>query len=222
MTSGAERDVVIEAEDAVLRGDLALPEAVRGLVVFAHGSGSGRLSPRNRHVAAALRERGLATLLFDLLTSAEEAGELPSSGLRFDIPFLAYRLEAATRWARSQTDLERLPLGYFGASTGAAAAVIAAAGDPTVAAVVSRGGRPDLAAEALARVCASTLLIVGGRDREVLELNRWALERLGAREKDLVIVPGATHLFEERGALDEVVRLAADWLVRHASVGATS
>ncbi len=222
MTSGAERDVVIEAEDAVLRGDLALPEAVRGLVVFAHGSGSGRLSPRNRHVAAALRERGLATLLFDLLTSTEEAGELPSSGLRFDIPFLASRLEAATRWARSQTDLGRLPLGYFGASTGAAAAVIAAAGDPTVAAVVSRGGRPDLAAEALARMRAPTLLIVGGRDREVLELNRWALERLGSREKDLLIVPGATHLFEERGALDEVVRLAADWLVRHASVGATS
>jgi len=221
MTSGAERDVVIEAEDAVLRGDLALPEAVRGLVVFAHGSGSGRLSPRNRHVAAALRERGLATLLFDLLTSTEEAGELPSSGLRFDIPFLASRLEAATRWARAQTDLGRLPLGYFGASTGAAAAVIAAAGDPTVAAVVSRGGRPDLAAEALARMRAPTLLIVGGRDRDVLELNLWALERLGSREKDLVIVPGATHLFEERGALDEVVRLAADWLVRHASVGAT-
>ncbi len=218
---GAERHVTIEVEDAVLHGDLALPELVRGLVLFAHGSGSGRLSPRNRYVAAALRERGLGTLLFDLLTSAEEAGELPTSGLRFDIPFLARRLEAATRWARSEADLGRLPLSYFGASTGAAAALIAAADDPIVAAIVSRGGRPDLAAEALARVRAPTLLIVGGRDREVLELNRRALERLTAREKDLVIVPGATHLFEEPDALDEVVRLAADWLVRHASVGAT-
>ncbi len=215
-----ERAVTIEAEDAVLQGDLALPEGVRGIVLFAHGSGSGRMSQRNRHVAAALRERGLATLLFDLLTSAEEAGELPSSGLRFDIPFLARRLEAAMRWTRSHADLGRLPLAYFGASTGAAAALIAAADDPTVAAIVSRGGRPDLAGDALARVRAPTLLIVGGRDREVLELNRGALERLGAQQKELVIVPGATHLFEERGALDEVVRLAADWLVRHASIAA--
>ncbi len=220
--TGDERHVTIEAEDAVLHGDLALPESVRGLVLFAHGSGSGRLSPRNRHVAAALRARELGTLLFDLLTSAEEAGELPTSGLRFDIPFLARRLEAATLWARSQSDLGSLPLGYFGASTGAAAALIAAADDPAVAAIVARGGRPDLAADALSRVRAPTLLIVGGRDRDVLELNRRALERLAAREKDLVIVPGATHLFEEPGALDEVVRLAGAWLVRHALVaGAT-
>jgi putative phosphoribosyl transferase len=221
-TARDEHHITIEAEDAVLHGDLALPQSVRGLVLFAHGSGSGRLSPRNRHVATALRERGLATLLFDLLTSAEEAGELPSSGLRFDIPFLARRLEAATQWARSEADLGRVPLGYFGASTGAAAALVAAANDPTVAAVVSRGGRADLAAEALARVRAPTLLIVGGRDREVLELNRRALALLAAREKDLAIVPGATHLFEEPGALDEVVHLAGAWLVRHASAAVST
>jgi dienelactone hydrolase len=216
-----ERGITIEAEDALLRGDLAMSANARGLVLFAHGSGSGRLSPRNRHVAAALRERGLATLLFDLLTSAEEAAELPGSGLRFDIPFLARRLGAATSWARSLDVVAGLPLSYFGASTGAAAALVAAADDPDVAAIVSRGGRPDLAGDALRNVGAPTLLIVGGRDREVLELNRFALERLAAQQKDLVIVPGASHLFEEAGTLEEVVQLAAAWLLRHAAAAAT-
>jgi dienelactone hydrolase len=217
-----ERGIAIEAEDALLRGDLAMSANARGLVLFAHGSGSGRLSPRNRHVAAALRERGLATLLFDLLTSAEEAAELPGSGLRFDIPFLARRLGAATSWARSHDVVAGLPLSYFGASTGAAAALVAAADDPDVAAIVSRGGRPDLAGDALRKVGAPTLLIVGGRDREVLELNRFALERLAARQKDLVIVPGASHLFEEAGTLEEVVQLAASWLLRHAAAAAAT
>jgi dienelactone hydrolase len=221
-TEATERDVTIESDDAVLRGDLTTPVGARGLVVFAHGTGSGRLSPRNRHVAAALQQRGLATLLFDLLTATEEAGELPGSGLRFDIPFLARRLGAATTWARSQDDVGRLPLSYFGASTGAAAALAAAAEDPSVAAIVSRGGRPDLARDALRHVRAPTLLIVGGRDPQVLELNRLALGLLASREKDLVVVPGGSHLFEEPGALDEVVRSAGAWLVRHAAVAATA
>jgi putative phosphoribosyl transferase len=217
-----ERGVRIESDGAVLKGDLTLPAKARGLVLFAHGSGSGRLSPRNRHVAAALQQRGLATLLFDLLTGAEESAELPGSGLRFDIPFLARRLAAATSWARSQDDVGPLPLSYFGASTGAAAALMAAAEEPSIAAVVSRGGRPDLAGDALEQVRAPTLLIVGGRDREVLELNRLALARLASREKELVVVPGASHLFEEPGALEEVVRLAGAWLLRHAVAPASA
>jgi putative phosphoribosyl transferase len=213
------RSVTVRAEDAVLEGDFAAPADAHRIVVFAHGSGSGRLSPRNRRVATYLRDRGLGTLLFDLLTPAEEARELPASGLRFDIGFLARRLRAAADWVRSQPDAGRLALCYFGASTGAAAALVAAAEDPDAVAIVSRGGRPDLAGEALSKVGAPTLLIVGGEDRMVLELSRRALERLAARDKKLTIVPGATHLFEEPGALDEVARLAADWFLRHVGVG---
>jgi dienelactone hydrolase len=182
------------------------------VVLFAHGSGSSRHSPRNRFVARALRQAGLGTLLLDLLTPLEEAEDAHTAHLRFDIALLARRLLAATDWLEKHVDL---PIGYFGASTGGGAALVAAAERPEVAAVVSRGGRPDLAGPALPHVHAPTLLIVGGRDYQVIELNQWALQRLGGREKQLVIVPGATHLFEEPGALDEVARLAAEWFVQH-------
>jgi len=192
-------------------GDLRLPDAAHGLVVFAHGSGSGRHSPRNRRVAAALNDRGLATLLLDLLSVDEE---LQRANV-FDIPLLAERLVAATRWAPTEPRIGELPVGYFGASTGAGAALWAAAelGDG-IRAVVSRGGRPDLAAARLADVRAPVLLIVGGHDEVVLELNRDAQSRLRG-PSELSIVPGATHLFEEPGALDEVSRLAGDWFERH-------
>jgi putative phosphoribosyl transferase len=207
--------MVIPAAGARLEGDLDSPPKARGLVLFAHGSGSSRHSPRNRHVARVLQKAGFATLLMDLLTSDEEAADERTAKLRFDIPFLASRLSAATRWAAAQPTLAPLPLGYFGASTGAAAALIAAAApEAKVGAVVSRGGRPDLAGEALARVRAATLLIVGGDDNACIPLNEAAFARLAA-VKRLVIVPGATHLFEEPGALDEVARLAADWFGRH-------
>ena len=203
----------IVAGDVKLQGDLAVPAGASGLVLFAHGSGSSRKSPRNQFVAQALRRRGLGTLLFDLLTPAEERRDAVDAHLRFDIPLLATRLAAATAWIRRE-GLD-LPIGYFGASTGAAAALIAAAELPReIGAVVSRGGRPDLADDALERVRAPTLLIVGSDDTTVLALNRAALERIGAR-KQLAIVPGATHLFEEPGALEEVARLAGDWLVEH-------
>jgi putative phosphoribosyl transferase len=192
-------------------GDLRLPEAAHGVVVFAHGSGSGRHSPRNRRVAAALNDRGLATLLLDLLSVDEE---LDWANV-FDIPLLAERLVAATRWAPTEPRIGELPVGHFGASTGAGAALWAAAelGDE-IRAVVSRGGRPDLAAARLADVRAPVLLIVGGHDDVVLELNREAQRGLRA-PSELSIVRGATHLFEEPGALDEVSRLAGDWLERH-------
>ena len=197
-----------------LEADLAIPPSAPGLVIFVHGSGSSRTSVRNRRVAAALRERGLGTLLFDLLTEREEVIDAVDAHLRFDIPLLAGRLGEVTSWAR-QAAGDALRLGYFGASTGAAAALIAAADSPgEIAAVVSRGGRPDLADRALSRVRAPTLFIVGGNDTQVLALNRWALDRLEA-PKQLAIVPGATHLFEEPGALDEVARLASDWFVDH-------
>jgi putative phosphoribosyl transferase len=193
---------------------MVVPEAAGGLVLFAHGSGSSRLSPRNRYVAQMLQQAGLATLLMDLLTSPEEAFDAHTGALRFNIEFLARRLVDATRWALDQPETSTLPVGYFGASTGAAAALVAAADLPnTVRAVVSRGGRPDLAGDALKRVVAPTLLIVGSRDTEVLELNRGALADL-AGEKRLEIVPGATHLFEEPGTLAAVAELAKDWLVR--------
>lgn len=192
-------------------GDLTIPGAPRGLVVFAHGSGSSRHSPRNRQVAEALYERSLATLLLDLLTEVEERDRANV----FDIELLAARLEAATRWAADRAELAELPVGYFGASTGAGAALWAAAevGD-RIAAVVSRGGRPDLAGERLPAVSAPTLLIVGGRDELVLELNREALERLES-PSELAVVEGATHLFEEPGALDHVAALAGDWFGRY-------
>lgn len=193
-----------------LRGDLELPSDSVGLVVFAHGSGSGRLSPRNRQVADRLNATGLGTLLFDLLTPEEE---LDRANV-FDIQLLAERLVAVTNVVRAERRLSGLPLGYFGASTGAAAALEAAAGlGEEVGAVVSRGGRPDLA-ERLVAVTAPTLLIVGGADREVLALNEAAARRLRC-EKEIAVVPDATHLFEEPGALERVAGLAADWLVRH-------
>jgi dienelactone hydrolase len=196
-----------------LEGELALPKDPVGLVLFAHGSGSGRKSPRNQFVARELRKAGLGTLLFDLLTPAEESLDRETAHLRFDIRLLSQRLIAATVWvARGKPGL---PIGYFGASTGAAAALVAAAGfAETVKAVVSRGGRPDLAGSALPHVEAPTLLLVGGRDPEVLELNRSAVAVLRC-PKQLILIPGATHLFEEPGALEDVARLAAAWFVRH-------
>jgi pimeloyl-ACP methyl ester carboxylesterase len=202
--------VTVPAGDAVLEGDLVLPENALGIVVFAHGSGSSRRSARNRRVAATLDDAAIGTLLVDLLTREEEQRDRLTGVHRFDIDLLARRLIAAIDWVRTGPTAP-LPIGLFGASTGAAAALVAAAERPEeIHAVVSRGGRPDLAGSYLPRVRAPTLLIVGGADEVVLELNRRALELLRA-EKRLVVVPGATHLFEEPGALEEVARLAADW-----------
>ena len=206
-------------DDVTLEADIALPDRATGVVMFAHGSGSSRHSPRNRQVARALQDRGLATVLLDLLTLDEERLDAFDGSYRFDIPLLAHRLAGAGRWVARQPVLDALPLGLFGASTGAAAALIAAADSPgQVRAVVSRGGRVDLAGEALSRVPCPVLMIVGGHDRQVLELNRGALERLPRAE--LAVVPGATHLFEEPGALEEVAELAASWLATHRAVPA--
>lgn len=203
--------VHIPAAGVVLDGDLVAPPSPQGLVIFVHGSGSSRHSPRNRFVATALNRRGFATLLFDLLTAQEDR----DPATRFDIPLLARRLDAALQWARQESSMRGLSIGLFGASTGAAAAiVVAAANRDVVAAVVSRGGRPDLAgARALADIHTQTLLIVGGEDRQVIELNRAAQAAMGNRAK-LVIVPGATHLFEEPGTLEQVAVIAADWFER--------
>jgi putative phosphoribosyl transferase len=212
---GEERLVRVSAGAVTLEGNLSLFGEARGMVLFAHGSGSSRHSSRNRHVARLLNEAELATFLIDLLTSDEEAVDLRTAHLRFDIGLLARRLVGATDWLGQQPETRHLRIGYFGASTGAAAALVAAAERPhAVGAVVSRGGRPDLAGAVLARVRAPTLLIVGGNDVQVLDLNRAALAQL-RWEKELVIVPGATHLFEEPGALDEVARLARSWFERH-------
>jgi putative phosphoribosyl transferase len=212
---GEERLVRIAAGPVMLEGNLSLPEGARGVVLFAHGSGSSRHSPRNRYVARLLNAAKLATLLIDLLTSDEEAIDMRTAHLRFDIGLLTERLIAATDWLTQQPDTCQLRVGYFGASTGAGAALVAAAERPdVVGAVVSRGGRPDLAGPALARVRAPTLLIVGGNDLPVIELNWAALAQLRS-EKRLAIVPGATHLFEEPGALDEVARLAREWFERY-------
>jgi putative phosphoribosyl transferase len=208
--------VAIPIQGAELEATLAVPERASGVIVFAHGSGSGRHSPRNRYVAEQLLESGFGTLLLDLLTPTEERYDRETADLRFDIDRLATRLVVAIDWLNEHDRTAALPVGAYGASTGAAAALMAAAERPErVAAVVSRGGRPDLAKEALERVSAPTLLIVGERDPQVLELNRAALAELAAREKELVVVPGATHLFEEPGALDEVTRLARSWFDRH-------
>jgi putative phosphoribosyl transferase len=210
-----QRAVEIPADGVRLAGDLVVPPAARGIVVFAHGSGSGRFSTRNRAVAGVLVRAGLATLLMDLLTPEEEAVDLRTRHLRFDIPLLARRVIASIDWLAADATAQDLPVGCFGASTGAAAALIAAAERPArVGAVVSRGGRPDLAGEVLRRVHAPTLLIVGGDDREVLRLNKQALAALGG-EARLEVVPGATHLFEEPGALERVAALARDWFVEH-------
>lgn len=213
-----ERPVQIPIGSTTLEGNLDIPEGARAVVLFAHGSGSSRHSPRNRYVARVLRDAGLATLLLDLLTAEEEAVDLYTAHLRFDIGLLAERLVGSTDWLGRAPETAGFPIGYFGASTGAAAALVAAAQRPdAVGAVVSRGGRPDLAGAALPRVRAPTLLIVGGNDEPVTTWNEEALQQLGAREKQLVIIPGATHLFEETGALEAVARLARDWLTRHLS-----
>ncbi len=206
------REVRIPCGDAWLYGDLVLPERAPGLVLFAHGSGSGRHSARNRQVAQKLQHAGIATLLFDLLTVQEEQIDVHTREHRFDIALLTRRMQQATDWVAAQPDLQQAPIGYFGASTGSAAALIAAARlGKRIAAVVSRGGRPDLAGPvALAAVTAPTLLIVGGDDEEVIALNEQAYAHLHC-EKRLAIVPGATHLFEERGTLEQVAELAADW-----------
>ncbi|MBI2850409.1 MAG: dienelactone hydrolase family protein [Chloroflexi bacterium] len=207
--------VRLSTDGVFLHGNLIIPEPAKGLVVFAHGSGSGRHSPRNQYVARILRDAGLGTLLFDLLTLEEEAEDLISGRQRFDIKMLARRLVGVTDILQSNEKTRRLRLGYFGASTGAAAALVAAAERPeAVGAVVSRGGRPDLAAPVLDRVKAPTLLIVGGEDYPVIEMNRSALAKLKT-EKQLVIVPGATHLFEEPGTLEQAARYAGDWFLKH-------
>lgn len=212
---GQEQLVHVSAGPVTLEGALGIPTGAQGIVLFAHGSGSSRHSPRNRYVAQALREAGLATLLFDLLTTDEEAVDMVTAQLRFDISLLAERLVGATDWVRANAATRQLKVGYFGASTGAAAALVAAAERPSlVAAVVSRGGRPDLAGAALPRVEAPSLLIVGGLDDVVIELNERALAQLRA-EKRLEIVPGATHLFEEPGTLEQVARLARQWFTRY-------
>lgn len=203
-------EVQVGVAEVTLSGTLAVPKGSRGLVLFAHGSGSGRHSPRNRHVALSLNHEGLATLLFDLLTPDEERDR----DNVFDIPMLGERLRAVSEWARAQPGMDQHPIGYFGASTGAGAALWAAAAQPEVFAVVSRGGRPDLAQGRLPDVGAPTLLIVGGLDPVVESLNEQAQSRLRC-ESRLVIIPGATHLFEEPGALDEVARLAAAWFLGH-------
>lgn len=204
-------DIRIGLDEVSLEGMLTVPEAPKGIVLFAHGSGSSRHSPRNRMVAGVLQREGFATFLFDLLTPQED--EDPRA--RFDIPLLTERLIAVVQWTREQASLSALPLGLFGASTGAASALGAAAALPDeVTAVVSRGGRPDLAEAALPEVQAPTLLIVGGWDGPVIDMNRFALERLNCT-KELVIVPEATHLFEEPGKLDAVAQLASQWFTRY-------
>jgi dienelactone hydrolase len=210
-----EREVRVSAGPVTLEGSLGIPNSVRGVVLFAHGSGSGRHSPRNRYVARVLREANLATLLIDLLTEDEEEVDLRTTRLRFDIGLLARRLVGATDWLVQNPDTEQLRIGYFGASTGAGATLVAAAERPDeVGAIVSRGGRPDLAGDALPLVKAPTLLIVGGNDEPVIGMNEEALARMRA-VKRLQIVPGASHLFEEPGALEEVARLATVWFARH-------
>jgi putative phosphoribosyl transferase len=203
----------VDAPD-LLDADLHVPVDAHGLVIFAHGSGSSRFSSRNRTVAASLNEGRFATLLLDLLTQAEERVDVRTAEYRFDIPLLGRRVIAATDWVKGHQLLRELPFGYFGASTGAAAALIAAAERPEAAAIVSRGGRPDLADAALPRVCTPTLLIVGGDDTPVIEMNRDAMRKMRA-PVELAIVPGATHLFEEPGTLEEVQRLALNWFARH-------
>lgn len=207
--------VRLPVDDVFLDGDLHVPQDATGLVIFAHGSGSSRFSPRNRSVAGYFNDRSLATLLLDLLTANEGRLDDSTRELRFDIPLLARRVGGAARWAHSHAATRDLPVGLFGASTGAAAALVAA-GELTdgIAAIVSRGGRPDLAGHALPRVTAPTLLIVGGEDHQVLGLNELALAQLVCPAK-LLTVEGATHLFEEPGTLEEVARLAADWFDGH-------
>lgn len=214
-----EHEIRVPAGSVTLEGNLYLPEAPRGIVLFAHGSGSSRHSPRNRYVATTLQESGLATLLIDLLTAQEEAVDQHTAHLRFDIRLLASRLIQVTDWLLQNAATRELKIGYVGASTGAGAALLAAAEHPSgVAAIVSRGGRPDLAGPALAHVRAPTLLIVGGEDRPVIKLNQEAYAQLRV-ERRLEIVPGATHLFEESGTLQQVAHLARQWFERYLTEG---
>jgi dienelactone hydrolase len=215
-TSNKElNQVQISAGKYTLYGNLEIPEDSRTIVMFAHGSGSGRFSPRNNYVASMMNKQGIATLLMDLLTMEEEAVDISTAEFRFDIDLLANRLVDSTRWLKNDSDAKSLSVGYFGSSTGAAAALIAAAKLPKeIKAVVSRGGRPDLASDFLADVEAPTLLIVGGNDFEVLEMNRQALELIRV-EKKLEVVFGATHLFEEPGKLQEAAELAIDWFKKY-------
>lgn len=216
LTRPGETDVLIDAGKVSLEGSLCVPDAATGIVLFVHGSGSSRRSPRNRFVAEVLRSAGVATLLFDLLTSSEEILDQRTATLRFDIDLLAKRLIAATAWTKRNPRTKALRVGYFGASTGAAAALVAAAtlGD-SIGAVVSRGGRPDLAGTALDLVHAPILLIVGGADHQVLELNRRAQAQMQHAKTELFVVPRASHLFPEPGALEEVARIAASWFKRY-------
>jgi len=208
-------EVLISLHGVDVGGELILPPNALGLVLFAHGSGSSRHSPRNQSVARTLRAAGVGTLLFDLLTANEEQAEAHTRHLRFDIALLAERLVGATRWALEQPTVKDLPIGYFGASTGAAAALVAAAElGPAIRAVVSRGGRPDLAGDSLERVTAATLLIVGGDDKPVIPLNQQAYDRLRSA-KALDIIPRASHLFEEPGALQQVAQVASEWFATH-------
>jgi dienelactone hydrolase len=212
-TTQDEQLVEVEFDSVTLEGSLVVPPDAAGVVLFAHGSGSGRRSPRNRYVARELQQSGLATLLLDLLTEDEEAIDAQTRHLRFDIGLLGERLLGATDWLTRDARTQSLNIGYFGASTGAGAALLAAAERPElVCAIVSRGGRPDLAGDALARVLAPTLLIVGGADEVVIDMNRAALEQLVQAPTRLEIIPGATHLFEEPGTLEEAARSAASWL----------
>lgn len=207
--------VRIKAGEATLEGSLTLPKSLIGIVLFAHGSGSGRFSPRNQFVAKALNQAGIATLLIDLLTKEEEEIDMRTGEFRFDIDLLAQRLIEATKWIKRHSTVANLPIGYFGASTGAAAALIGAAELPEdVAVVVSRGGRPDLAMEYLPKVKAPVLLIVGGRDNSVINMNREAMKHLSVEMK-LEIIPGASHLFEEPGKLEKVSELASHWFSTH-------
>jgi len=210
-------DVKIEASGVTLPGTIVIPQGATGIVVFAHGSGSSRFSPRNRFVANEMNEGGLATLLFDLLTPKEEAIDNRTAELRFNIPFLAQRVVEVTNWLSNQQHIKDLNIGYFGASTGGGAALVAAAMDKSskVKAVVSRGGRPDLAGSSLPNVKTPTLLLVGGHDTVVIDLNQRALAKLGSDDKELKIIPAATHLFEETGALEEVARMARDFFKKY-------
>jgi dienelactone hydrolase len=212
----SSNEIQIPINSITLEGNLTIPEGAKGIVVFAHGSGSSRFSSRNQYVAHELQKEALGTLLFDLLTAEEERIDMVTAHLRFDIDLLANRLVEVTNWLLSNPDTKKLNVGYFGASTGAAAALIAAKEHANaVKAVVSRGGRPDLAEKALPDVKAPTLLIVGGEDFQVIEMNQWALKRLTVEQKDLKIVPGATHLFEEPGTLEKVANLAGEWFKRY-------
>jgi len=210
-----ETAVKITIGNAIVEGNLIVPLGAKGVVLFAHGSGSSRFSPRNQYVAKEFNKARIGTLLFDLLTKEEEEEDIVTTEYRFNIDLLSERLIEATQWIKNDPQTKNLTFGYFGASTGAAAALIAAAKLPNdIAAVVSRGGRPDLAADYLSSVMAPTLLLVGGLDTVVIELNRQAMKQMSA-EKKLVIIPGATHLFEEPGKLEEVAKLSTDWFLRY-------